>query len=72
MPLRLKIGGQTYIVDQQFFHLVYRGKGCEAFIRISRPFTSMSVRRNNQQEDTEEVELICSPATRRIYDGQGR
>ena len=51
--------------------LIFRGKGCEAFIRISQPFTSLNDRRRGQ-EDTEEVELICSPATRRIYDGQGR
>lgn len=51
--------------------LISRGKGCEAFIRISQPFTSLNDRRS-RQEDTEEVELICSPATRRIYDGQGR
>lgn len=62
--------GDVLMLSVNSFKL--RGKGCEAFIRISRPFTSLSVRRNNQQEDTEEVELICSPATRRIYDGQGR
>jgi len=61
--------GDVLMLSVNSFKL--RGKGCEAFIRISQPFTSLNDRRS-RQEDTEEVELICSPATRRIYDGQGR
>eukprot|EP00093_Oithona_nana_P013342 13342.XXX_253715_241698_1 [CDS] Oithona nana genome sequencing. len=61
--------GDVLLISINSFKL--RGKGCEAFIRISQPFSSMSLRRTSH-EDTEEVELICSPATRRIYDGQGR
>lgn len=55
-----------------YFHTT-RGKQCESSIRISRPFSSMgAARRSGNKEDTEEVELVCSPATRKIYDGQGR
>lgn len=47
-----------------------RGRSCEAYIRVSVPSSPTAKRRH--KEETEEVEHICSPSTRRLHNQEGR